>query len=81
MPGPPPGLPRSGGEPLERLVDSDGHVQRSLLPLPVPDWCSAPGGALRARSARRRRGHRAHQGELLTELVVALNQLDAGSDL
>ncbi|CAK0851198.1 unnamed protein product, partial [Prorocentrum cordatum] len=47
----------------------------------VPDWRGAPGGPARARSARRRRGHRALRGELLTELVVALNQLDAGSDL
>ncbi|CAK0888695.1 unnamed protein product, partial [Prorocentrum cordatum] len=63
------------------LVDGDGRVQRSLLPLPVSAWCGAPGGPSRPRSARRRRGHRAQQGELLAELVVALNQLDAGSDL
>ncbi|CAK0855455.1 unnamed protein product, partial [Prorocentrum cordatum] len=57
-------------------------MQRSLLPLPVPDWCraqAAPGGS-GGRAARRRRANRTLQGELVTELVVALNQLDAGSD-
>ena len=80
MLGPPPGLPRPGGEATEVWGSGDERMQQSLLPLPVPDWCRDAGGGSKGRSARRRRGNRALQGDLMTELVVALNQLDAGPD-
>ncbi|CAK0803080.1 unnamed protein product, partial [Prorocentrum cordatum] len=38
---PPPGLPRPRGEAAEVAGGGDDHLQRALLPLPVPDWCYA----------------------------------------
>eukprot|EP00959_Pyramimonas_sp_CCMP1952_P305220 6387439-Pyramimonas_sp.AAC.1 len=63
MLGPPPGLPRPGGNAEEVVGGGDDHMQRSLLPLPVPDWCraQAAAGDGGGRASRRRRANRTLQ--------------------
>ena len=75
----PPGLPHPCGE-HDGGVAASLDRNRSLLPLPVPAWCSAAAGRPGGRRSRGRAAGRARQAGLLRELIQTLNQMDAGED-